>query len=254
MSNTASDYDIMKLHIGITLAVLSTIFSIVVAWLTQRLQTSGIVWLSLLVPIYGAMMFASSFVEEEHHFWYWLVSGWMAWLQFSTYEVPISLLISLAKLSSHYRKESKELAPQLGPIISLAFVRISRRWNQTGQKHSGAPDIGRTFLQSHNIILWTLVVGTYTGILYRIGNFGLPRFPKQASFAIACTISGVALGFKTAFTKADAPELLSGFWESPAQFLLSVSLVTQARIVFAGIALTTSLVVFSHFRNAIGGR
>lgn len=29
-----------------------------------------------LTAAYGAMMFASSFVEEEHHFWYWTASGW----------------------------------------------------------------------------------------------------------------------------------------------------------------------------------
>ena len=30
--------------------------------------------------MYGTMMFASSYVEEEHHFWYWASSGWLALL------------------------------------------------------------------------------------------------------------------------------------------------------------------------------
>jgi hypothetical protein len=29
------------------------------------------------------MMFASSFVEEEQHFWYWSASGWLAYLYFA---------------------------------------------------------------------------------------------------------------------------------------------------------------------------
>jgi len=33
--------------------------------------------LSMLVPIaLGFMMFASSFVEEEQHFWYWISAPW----------------------------------------------------------------------------------------------------------------------------------------------------------------------------------
>ena len=34
----------------------------------------------IVVSMYGTMMFASSYVEEEHHFWYWASSGWLALL------------------------------------------------------------------------------------------------------------------------------------------------------------------------------
>ena len=34
----------------------------------------------IAVSMYGTMMFASSYVEEEHHFWYWASSGWLALL------------------------------------------------------------------------------------------------------------------------------------------------------------------------------
>lgn len=30
----------------------------------------------LMTVAYSVMMFASSFVEEEHHFWYWAASAW----------------------------------------------------------------------------------------------------------------------------------------------------------------------------------
>jgi hypothetical protein len=26
------------------------------------------------------MMFASSYVEEEHHYWYWVTSGWITYI------------------------------------------------------------------------------------------------------------------------------------------------------------------------------
>lgn len=34
----------------------------------------------VVVSMYGTMMFASSYVEEEHHFWYWASSGWLTLL------------------------------------------------------------------------------------------------------------------------------------------------------------------------------
>lgn len=40
-------------------------------------ETSPIVGISLL---YGFMMFASSYVEEEHHFWYWATTAWLTLL------------------------------------------------------------------------------------------------------------------------------------------------------------------------------
>lgn len=44
------------------------------------IETSPIVGISLL---YGIMMFASSYVEEEQHFWYWATTAWLMllWLK-----------------------------------------------------------------------------------------------------------------------------------------------------------------------------
>ena len=37
-------------------------------------------WITLVGIAYGAMMFASSYVEEEQQFWYWVTSSWLGWL------------------------------------------------------------------------------------------------------------------------------------------------------------------------------
>ena len=36
--------------------------------------------LGLITVLYGVMMFASSYVEEEQHYWYWMTSAWLVYL------------------------------------------------------------------------------------------------------------------------------------------------------------------------------
>ena len=80
MSSTASNYDIGRLHLGIVLAALATVACLTTASTTLSESRSSGLWTSSVITLYGAMMFASSYVEEEQHFWYWASSGWLAWL------------------------------------------------------------------------------------------------------------------------------------------------------------------------------
>ena len=72
MSSAASSYDIIKLQFGITMAAVATLVAFTAS-------ATSMAFLILLL-IYGALMFASSYVEEEQQFWYWATSGWLAWL------------------------------------------------------------------------------------------------------------------------------------------------------------------------------
>ena len=247
MSNTASNYDTTKLYAGIALALISSFLAIVVTRLTQPGQASGMVWLSVLCLGHGTVMFASSFVEEEHHFWYWMVGGWIARLQFSRSKVT-HIEAPHTQRSRSYNVGRLWLTRDFAAVITLIITRFSHRWNQTGQKHAGSSDIGRTFLQSHNIILWVLVAGTYASISYRIGSHGLPLLPKILSLAIACGTSCAAFWFKITFTNADAPELLNGLEGFPISTLPNVPLITQARIVFMAIALILLLMMVSRYK------
>ena len=80
MSSTASNYDLPRLGIGIGLAASATVVGIatVFAALFEG-QVIGL-WALLVSVAYGLMMFASSYVEEEQHFWYWVSSSWLGWL------------------------------------------------------------------------------------------------------------------------------------------------------------------------------
>ena len=123
----------------------------------------------------------------------------------------------------------------------LALHRIIQRWNQTGQKFAGAPDIVQDILRPNPIWLWVLVVATYLVLLYRLGSHIIHDLNTGAALGTACSLALVvpALLFKLGFTANDAPELLSWLGEGNVQALEQVPLVGSARVVFLTLASET---------------
>lgn len=80
MSGAASNYNVSRLHSGIGLAALAMAAGIPAAGKALlEIKSTGL-WMSLVSILYSIMMFASSYIEEEQHFWYWATSGWLGWL------------------------------------------------------------------------------------------------------------------------------------------------------------------------------
>ena len=129
----------------------------------------------------------------------------------------------------------------------LVATRIARRWNQTGQKFAGEPDIAHTFFSQHRLLLWSLIGATYLWNLQSLANRGFPRFPPLLAGAIATALATAAITFKLAFTNEDSPELMAGLAKSLADNEVGVSLVTHARIVFLAIGSALGYTVFSGF-------
>lgn len=75
MSSMASNYDMNRLILGQSLAVVAVLAT---ALLTPL--ATNILPLVAIAFLYGIMMFASSYVEEEQHFWYWMTSAWFGCL------------------------------------------------------------------------------------------------------------------------------------------------------------------------------
>ena len=85
MSTTASNYDTSRLNTGILLAALSTVFALLAATTMFVVQTRRMLIPSAIILAHGGIIFASSYVEEEQHFWYWVSSGWLAILSIKRY-------------------------------------------------------------------------------------------------------------------------------------------------------------------------
>jgi ethanolaminephosphotransferase len=83
MSGTASNYNVSKLVAGQALAAVALSLGFFAAWGTITRSLQGSYPILIVALLYGIMMFASSYVEEEQHFWYWFTTAWlgMLWLK-----------------------------------------------------------------------------------------------------------------------------------------------------------------------------
>lgn len=85
MSSTASNYDLHRLHLGVGIAALAMALAFALSGPFLLGAKGTGVWFGVLVLAYGAMMFGSSYVEEEQQFWYWIGSAWFGWLYFQAW-------------------------------------------------------------------------------------------------------------------------------------------------------------------------
>lgn len=216
MSSTASNYDVPKLVLGQAIAAVSLLFAIAAARSTILSSVRSCSPILVVTVLYGIMMFASSYVEEEQNFWYWATTAWLALLWI--------------KCSRKDNLSSRFLA--LSSILILVITRVARRWNQTGQKFSGEPDIARTFFFEHRLILWSLVGITYLWNLQWLASRSFPNLPQLAGGLIATALATAGLTFKLAFTNEDSPELMAGLAKAMVDREVGLSLVIRARAVF----------------------
>lgn len=126
------------------------------------------------------------------------------------------------------------------------MIRLTRGWNQTGQKFAGEPDIVTELLAPNPTLLWVLVLSTYFLVSQEFLK-GLDEIPTVISGSVIAGVVMSAVSFKLTFTKQDAPELVVGYVRLFADFVDGASLVTQARAVYMGIGLAAIFPLYSLF-------
>jgi ethanolamine phosphate transferase 2 subunit G len=226
LSGAASNYDLIRMFTGMSFAVAALILAFIsIPHGTFDTRISGSAF-TLMLLCHSMTMFASSYVEEEHQFWYWVLGGWLMYL-----------LVKEQRLISCYSNP-----PIRGLLLSTAafLFGIIRHINSTGQKYAAWPSISSAVFPAESWLLWASTIVTYALISRRLtrrastwaeaGSSQLGLLPVPVCIA--------AFLFKIAFTHADSPELLKDFpLLSPLVALTSrYSLVGQARIVLLGIA------------------
>ncbi|KAK3313402.1 alkaline-phosphatase-like protein [Apodospora peruviana] len=233
MSGMASNYDVSRLFLGQAIAIMSVILAISAAYTSLHSSASSSLPFAGMALAYGIMMFASSYVEEEQHFWYWATTAWLAFLSFKSFDSKTSISSSLST------------------VTTLTAVRVIRGWNQTGQKFAGSSDIVKRFIYPHPSLLWLLVGATYLWIHRELIYSVRGALPTPLSYAVVSGLVLAALTFKVAFTNEDAPELVTGFAARILEVDLArgASLVTRARTVFWGLAIAAfgAVIYFSFY-------
>ncbi|KAK0668660.1 putative GPI ethanolamine phosphate transferase [Cercophora samala] len=217
LSGMASNYDTPQMLLGFGISLLALVLALISS------PTLPSIPFSLVTLAYGAMMFASSYVEEEQHFWYWSTTAWFAYLLFR----------GLKRQTAH------PIAHAVSFSIILLAARLIKSWNQTGQKYAGEPDIVTLYLQTSPVLLWCLVGATYFWIQQHL-TFGLSSLPIWLSFAASIGLVLAAFTFKIAFVVEDAPELLTEFVKKLLEINFSGGsreLVERARAVFMGLGI-----------------
>lgn len=250
MSSTASNYDVPRLIIGSTIAILSVVLAFFSVPSLQGITPAGLSY-TLILVFYSILMFASSYVEEEHNFWYWATSAWFFYL-----------------FVSESRKEWQSKFIFHPAIMLLVIHRVIRRWNQTGQKYAGADDIVHSgiFHGSNSFVLWALVGATYMDIAARLSKHiarSIAVFDKGSSsedseavdsnrfmaLVAVLPLCATAFVFKLAFTARDAPELTYGINQGLIMWVEDLSLVDVVRMVFMGTALIAVWITYSEWKR-----
>ncbi|KAJ9635272.1 uncharacterized protein PV06_09319 [Exophiala oligosperma] len=231
LSGTASNYDLTIMQAGVAMATLA--LGLCLPSFIPSLLQSGVdgIILGFTMLVYIITMFASSYVEEEHQFWYWMLSAW--------------LVVLFCKDARYYSSPST-LGGPMGTALAFIFLLATRRWRQTGQKYAGEPDLLIELVVPNSWILWALVIITYTHLSRNLSSRVVKWMGARQMSLLPILISISAFLFKIAFTAADAPELLATFplLRPLVAFVSRYPLVSMARIVFLGLAHLLSCSVY----------
>ncbi|KAG0226335.1 major facilitator super transporter protein [Mortierella sp. GBA43] len=137
--------------------------------------------LSVVISIlYLVTLFASSFVEEEHQFWYFFGMTWWMVLAFTSGQYVAT---ANPTASTSETEDQSETANEVGPrwcissstkaaglcLLQMAILRLLRGWNQTGQKYADQIDLrhylNSTWIGTSWILFWITMAATASSLI-----------------------------------------------------------------------------------------
>ncbi|KIX96770.1 uncharacterized protein Z520_07490 [Fonsecaea multimorphosa CBS 102226] len=229
LSGTASNYDLTSMQIGIGFSVLA--LALCTPSFARDVLLSGVDGVILVATMlaYAVTMFASSYVEEEHQFWYWTLAGYL---------VILHCRDSRFKMTDTHGAARPLLKGPTATALAYFLFGVARRWRQTGQKYAGEADILSQVITSNSWLLWTLVMLVYAVLSRNLSHRAGVWMGSPQMGILPALVSISAFLFKIAFTAADAPELLASFpiLNPLVGFVSQYPLVSMARVVFLGLA------------------
>ncbi|KAL1915327.1 uncharacterized protein VTP21DRAFT_6785 [Calcarisporiella thermophila] len=194
LSRTASNYDLVGMFQGIflliTAAIGLTYFSFTQARKPALSADKGFMLETRLfngaLLAYLVSLFGSSYIEEEHLFFYYLTGS--LWL--------VHFLASV----KHARKEKGYRISWYIPIAQMGVLRILRSWNQTGQKRAGNIDIRHHLTTTHTPLLWALFLFTLTLIPFLTCKLAFKRIPRRVPRIPVTLVFSLTIGVSLLIT------------------------------------------------------
>ena len=87
MGVTVSNLSLPLLSYGIGSALAAVLLSLLAHYPLGSLWNADGLAFGVITALHGLTMFASHYVEEEHHFWYWSSLAWLGYLCFGRYVI-----------------------------------------------------------------------------------------------------------------------------------------------------------------------
>ncbi|KAK9728374.1 major facilitator superfamily transporter protein, variant 2 [Basidiobolus ranarum] len=199
-------------------------------------------FLLVMMVTYAATMFASSFVEEEHQFWYYLLNS--IWL--------LQTLKSLFALANNGPSTTQVWRMPMLTFCQMALIRVIRFWNQTGQKYAANIDLRHYLTRDYEGVSWALFgITLLTFNFLAIREYFLTRIPRtngyKSSYLNSCAricilLSIVAISFTIGLYKLRANEnsqICSAILRELSPALLEINFNSLAKISYLLILLVT---------------
>lgn len=177
LTRASSNYNSRDMVGGIVLGLIATVTSI--AYFSNLTHhVAGLKRLFFLIlGVYALSVFGTSTVEEEHQIWYWVISGWMAFLY---------VISSRNKFGDGFNW-----------MFTMVFVRMMMGWNGSGVKNTEKNDFNFWLGQEENTTFtWALVCITYALAFNKLWKNGFANVNHKLSFVLSLTTVCASLAFK----------------------------------------------------------